>query len=65
MYFIPELPMPDPGHSPVGLIEPVKKSELTEEQKDLFIQQIEGYSNKLIFDRNISILYASTLRRKL
>lgn len=41
-----ELPMPDPGHSPVGLIEPVKKSELTEEQKDLFIQQIEGYSNK-------------------
>lgn len=41
-----ELPMPDPGHSPVGLIEPIKKSELTEEQKDLFIQQIEGYANK-------------------
>lgn len=41
-----ELPMPDPGHSPIGLIEPLKNSELTETQVELFRQQIQCYSNK-------------------
>lgn len=41
-----ELPMPDPAHSPVGMIEPIKKFELNEEQIELYIQQINEYSNK-------------------
>lgn len=41
-----ELPMPDPGHSPVGLLEPIKNTELDEEQLELFKQQIESYNNK-------------------
>lgn len=41
-----ELPMPDPGHSPVGLLEPIKNTELDEAQLELFKQQIESYNNK-------------------
>ncbi len=41
-----EAPMPDPAHSPVGLIDPIKSSVLTEEQIELYKQQISSYSNK-------------------
>lgn len=41
-----ELPMPDPGHSPVGLLDPIKNAVLDEEQIELFKQQIESYNNK-------------------
>ena len=41
-----ELPMPDPGHSPVGLLEPIKSAVLDDEQIELFKQQIESYNNK-------------------
>ena len=41
-----ELPMPDPGHSPVGLLEPIKTSVLNEEQLELFKQQISCYNNR-------------------
>ncbi len=41
-------PMPELMHSPAVIIEAVKKGILTEEQIDLFKQQIVGYSNKEI-----------------
>lgn len=41
-----ELSMPDPGHSPVGLLEPIKNTELDEVQIELFKQQIKSYNNK-------------------
>lgn len=41
-----ESPMPDPAHSPVGLIEPIKSCELTDEQIELYKQQINCYNNK-------------------
>lgn len=41
-----ELSMPDPGHSPVGLLDPIKNTVLDEEQIELFKQQIKSYNNK-------------------
>ena len=41
-----ELPMPDPGYSPVSLLEPIKNTVLNEEQIELLKQQIECYKNK-------------------
>jgi hypothetical protein len=38
-----ESEMPDPGHSPSGLFEPIKKSELTSEKTDLLKDQIRAF----------------------
>jgi hypothetical protein len=38
-----EAEMPDPGHSPSGLFEPIKKSELTVENIDLLKDQIRAF----------------------
>lgn len=38
--------MPDPAHSPVGLIDPIKHGNLTDDQVELFKQQIQCFSNK-------------------
>lgn len=41
-----ELPIPDPAHSPVSLLEPIKSGVLTEHQVALFSEQIECFSNR-------------------
>ena len=41
-------PLPDPAHSPVSLIEPIKSCNLTEDQIDLFKTEINCFSNKNI-----------------
>ena len=54
-----ELSMPDPAHSPVGLLEPIKLAVLDEEQIELFRQQIESYSNKdirMLFGFSIDVI---------
>lgn len=38
--------MPDPAHSPVSLINPIKSTELTEEQIELIKQQILSFNKK-------------------
>lgn len=38
-----EAEMPDPGHSPSGLFEPIKKSELSTENVDLLKDQIKAF----------------------
>lgn len=40
------LPLPDPAHSPVSLIEPIKDNALTEDQIDLFKSEISRFSNR-------------------
>ena len=51
-----ELSMPDPGHSPVGLLDPIKNTVLDETQIELIKQQIESYKNK-----DIRILFGFSL----
>ena len=41
-----EFVMPDPVHSPVSLINPIKSTVLTEEQIELFKQQISSFNKK-------------------
>ena len=40
------LPIPDPVHSPVALLDPIKSQVLTENQIELFKEEINGFSNK-------------------
>lgn len=40
------LPIPDPAHSPVALLDPIKSQVLTEDQVELFKEEINGFSNK-------------------
>lgn len=41
-----ELAMPDPAHSPVGLIDPIKSNMLDKSQIELFKQQINSFKKK-------------------
>lgn len=41
-----DLPVPDPAHSPVSLLEAIKSNPLTEDQIQLFKEEIIGFSNK-------------------
>lgn len=43
-----EYPLPNPGHSPAGFIEPIKNEILTEEQIELYKEQIRNHTNKNI-----------------
>ncbi len=51
-------PMPDPIHSPIALIEPIKVEELTEYQVGMFKDQISNYSNS-----NLKIIYGFSLNQ--
>lgn len=39
-------PLPDPVHSPITLLNQIKSDELTEDQVDLYKDQIDNFSNK-------------------
>ena len=39
-------PLPDPVHSPITLLNQIKSDELTDDQVDLFKDQIDNFSNK-------------------
>ena len=40
------LPIPDPAHSPVALLDPIKSQPLTEDQIEMFKEEINAFSNK-------------------
>lgn len=53
------LPLPDPAHSPVALLDPIKSKALTEDQIELFKEEINGFSNKdirTIFGYSVDVI---------
>ncbi len=41
-----DLPIPDPAHSPVALLDPLKNNTLTTAQVEMFTTEIKGFSNR-------------------
>lgn len=41
-----DIPTPDPVHSPVAILEPIKSKPLTDNQVEMFKEEINGFSNK-------------------
>lgn len=58
-----DFPLPDPAHSPVALLTQIRNGALTENQIELFKEQIENFSNrdmKTIFGYAVNVICEGT-----